>query len=141
MALSKVPAYFKFFVRARRTKSRLGIHSAEEFRAILENERCRADRNHHEFSLVVFDIGNPNAGETHLRCLARVLTNRIRCTDIAGWIDDQNLAVLLPDTSSAGAWRLADNVCKLVGIKIAPPNCTVFNYPFGRFSNSDGPLI
>ena len=34
-----------------------GIHPAKQFRTILEGERARSDRNGHQFSVVLFEVG------------------------------------------------------------------------------------
>lgn len=135
MVLSK---FFGPIVHLRQSKGLRSIHSVERFRVLLERERARADRNQHQFSLVVFNIGNPEADGTEVQHLTQVLTNRIRLTDEAGWFGNQRIGVLLPDTSAAGAWRLADDVCQAVAAKVSPPECTVYNYPSSWFSGSNG---
>jgi len=111
----------------------------ERFRAILERERARADRNGHQFSVVVFKVGNPEADSTQIQHLAHVLANRIRrLTDHAGWLDNQCIGALLPYTSAAGAWRLADDVCHAIAAKASPPECTIYTYPSSWFSDSNG---
>lgn len=120
-----------------------GIHSMERFRDILERERARSDRNGHQFSLVVFNVGNPEPDSTQVRHLVHVLTNRIRLTDEAGWLDNQHIGVLLPDTSATGAWRLADDVCKTFTADNSSPECTVYTYPSSWFydGNENSPQL
>ena len=115
-----------------------GIHSAERFWSILEFEQARSNRNGHQFSLVVFDTGNSGADNVGRRRLACLLTSRIRSIDEAGWLDGERIGVLLPYTSAAGAWRLADDVCKTINGEVSPPDCAVYTYPSVWFPDNNG---
>jgi lipopolysaccharide/colanic/teichoic acid biosynthesis glycosyltransferase len=86
---------------------------------------------------VVFYVGNPEEDSTQARNLARVLAERIRSTDEAGWLDNHRIGVFLPDTSAVGAWRLADDICQVVATKSSPPKCTVYTYPSRWLSNNN----
>jgi lipopolysaccharide/colanic/teichoic acid biosynthesis glycosyltransferase len=114
------------------------IHSAERFWSILEFERARSNRNGHQFSLVVFDIRNSESDNIRGRHLASVLANRIRSIDKAGWLDNERMGVLLPYTSAAGAWRLADDVCRTIDGRVSPPECAVYTYPSVWFPDNNG---
>jgi len=140
MDLSRFWALLRSFIHRKETRALPGIHSAGRFRSILERERARSDRNHHEFSVVLFDVGNAEVDSAQLRHLANVLADRVRLTDEAGWFDSRRIGILLPHTSSDGAWRLADDVCQAVAVKAAPLECTVYTYPSGWFSDGDGHL-
>ena len=137
MGLSAVLVRISRLVRLQQSKALNGIHSAEQFRAILERERAWADRNQSQFSVVVFGVGNPEADSTQVRHLAHVLANRIRLTDYTGWFDGSRIGAILPETSANGAWRLADDVCQTVAAKASPPECTVYTYPSGSKGPSD----
>lgn len=67
-----------------------------------------------------------------------MLTNRIRSTDELGWFDNQRIGVLLSDTSAAGAWRLAEDLCQAITAKASLPECNVYTYASGRFSDGNG---
>jgi lipopolysaccharide/colanic/teichoic acid biosynthesis glycosyltransferase len=75
-----------------------------------------------------------------LRHLAKLLTRRIRLTDRAGWLDDEHLGVLLPETRTAGAWALAEDICvtTMTEIPEARQACAVYTYPSDWFSDGDG---
>jgi lipopolysaccharide/colanic/teichoic acid biosynthesis glycosyltransferase len=88
--------------------------------------------------VVVFNLGNPEADSTQVQHLARVLANRIRLTDSAGWLDNMHIGVLLPYTPAAGAYRLADGVCQAVAPEASPTKCTVYTYPSRSFSDDNG---
>lgn len=138
MSLSDLWARIKPFVQFGQNGELLCIYSVKQFQAILENERCRADRNQHVFSLLVFDIGRSDENQIPIRYLAHVLRNRIRLTDRAGWLDNRRIGVVLPYTSAAGAWQLADYICQEIAGKFAPPEYTVYTYPSMYNSESSG---
>ena len=106
-----------------------GICSARQFQDILRNERYRADRNGHQFSLLVFDVGRSNENYIQMQRLADVLRKRTRWTDNVGLLDNKRIGVVLPYTTTAGAWRLADDVCQVVAHEATFPKCSVCTYP------------
>jgi len=114
-----------------------GIHTAEQFCTILEQERARADRKGHQFSMVVFDTGDLKAESIQAQHLACVLVKRIRLTDQVGWFDGRRIGVVLPGTSVIGAWALADDVCQAITTKASPPKCTFYTYPSSWSNNGD----
>jgi lipopolysaccharide/colanic/teichoic acid biosynthesis glycosyltransferase len=115
-----------------------GIHSLERFCHIVEYERTRAIRSGQVLSLVVFDAKYSGNGTPMNGHLTHVLTKRIRSIDEAGWLDDQHIGVLLPYTSTVGAWRFADDVCNAIAAKSSPPHCTVYSYPSNLFCDNNG---
>lgn len=110
----------------------------ERFRSLLEYERARSARNGHVLSLVVFTVGRSNAGVAKNGHLAHILTGRIRSIDEAGWLDSQHIGILLPYTSTTGAWGLTDDICQIIAAKASPPQCAVYTYPFNWFSDNNG---
>ncbi len=87
-----------------------GIRSAEDIRSIFDRERARADRNNGEFSVAVFFLGARSSRTDAI--LIRILRDRIRATDEIGWLDENRIGVVLPETSRDGATRLADDACR-----------------------------
>ena len=124
--------------RPRRSKALPGIHSVAQFYTILERERARADRNGHQFSMVVFDTGDAQADSTQVQHLVRVVVKRIRLTDQAGWFDSHRIGVVLPETSMVGAWAFADDVCQTIAAKASLPKCTFYTYPSSWSNKWDG---
>ena len=122
------------FVRGSRLSS---IQPREQFRAIVMRERAGADRNQHVFSLLLFNIGDPEANRVAVQYLAHVVANRIRMPDEVGWFDDKRIGVLLPYTSADGAWKLAKDICQAIAAKASPPEYTIYTYPSKWFSNSN----
>lgn len=113
-----------------------GIYSKDAFTAILKRERARADRNAHCFSLTVFDVSKAESEKT-LDRFSNLLTERIRSTDVSGWLTDSHIGVLLPETPADGAWILARHVCKVMEEESRSVKCDVFTYPSvtSRFSD------
>jgi hypothetical protein len=86
-----------------------------------------------DLSLVLFRL--PAARPTRLSAarLAKTILERIRVTDDVGWFDQAHLGMLLPDTSVAGAWRLAQEVCDAVAERCGVrPLCSMYTYPAAR---------
>lgn len=57
--------------------------------------------------------GNGTGGpgdENALGRYAQALGERIRCTDLIGWLEVGKLGVLLPHTTGRSAWRLAEEI-------------------------------
>lgn len=140
MDISRLWTRFKVFVPLSRASALSSVQPQERFHAIIRCERARADRNRNSFSLVLFNVGDPEANSTRVQYLAHVLANRIRLTDEVGWFDNRHIGTLLPYTSTGGAQRLADDICQAIAAKTSPPECTVYTYPSKWFSNSKGHL-
>ena len=100
----------------------------ESMTRLIVRERDRADRNGHEFSLILFQIDvSPNAsiGESVLN---QAVGSRIRTIDEIGRFDGQ-LCALLPYTGSDGAWTVARDVAKDVEAHSVVVSCLVHTYP------------
>jgi len=106
------------------------IHSSENFHKALKRERYRADRNNHEFSLIIFDVGELEKNMDATRRFIDVLTSRVRISDEVGLYDERRLGVILPDTPSKGAQILADNVCKKIPVSTCNFNYECFTYTY-----------
>lgn len=91
-----------------------------------QRERARVDRNRQVFSVVVLRQleGRAAAART-----AEVLGQRIRAYDTLGQLDQRRLALLLPETNSAGAWTLADDARRRLAEEGITFECEVYCYP------------
>lgn len=118
--------------RLRRRDGLYAIYSTDDFYEILERERARADRSNQFFSLVVFDVGLPRIDTATAKRVVSFLASRVRISDEIGWFNEHRIGVVLPDTSSEGAWKLADEVCHEINGKTLPSFCTVYTYPSER---------
>ena len=105
------------------------IYSEEEFRRIIDNERARADRTDHQFSLIVFDLGFTNGNQNKNGLLLQKIFSRIRRIDEIGWYDRRRIGIILPYTSERGAQRFAESLCELMDPSMA--ECVFNLYTYG----------
>lgn len=113
--------------RARRKKGPIEFLQQDELSRLLFRERERADRNHHAFCMVVFDVGEMTV--KLFRQFADVLLKRRRGTDEIGWFDKNELGVILAESGSKGANSYLEDLRELLkkeGIKM--PESKVFLY-------------
>jgi lipopolysaccharide/colanic/teichoic acid biosynthesis glycosyltransferase len=96
-----------------------GIHK------LIDRERARMFRTGAEFSLVLFRAKRSGNVRPTYR-LAKVILKRARASDELGWFDDDHLCLLLPDTGSSGAWRVANDLCALLAGKLPRPLFAVY---------------
>lgn len=112
------------------------LRSTDEFRAILQRERMRVDRNSHSFALLTLIPRGRVPAHDQLEFIETILAERLRATDIAGELEGERVAVLLPETTAEGAWKLADDICQLVPPECEAPTCDVYEYPTAPTSSS-----
>jgi lipopolysaccharide/colanic/teichoic acid biosynthesis glycosyltransferase len=103
-------------------QARVGINPPEVFLALLRHERSRSDRAGIVFSLAVFDVSGMNHNGSGVRQLVNGIQEKMRSIDEIGWIDPQNIGVLLPVTNMEGGRKFANRVGALIP-------CTVYTYP------------
>ena len=108
------------------------ICSEEEFIRIIENERARAERNDHCFSLILFDTAAIGLTPVTIGPFAQKIRHRIRQVDKIGWYDNQRIGLILPYTSNVGACQLAAYICSDVEMSYSPSICHVNTYPIDR---------
>ena len=137
--LKRVRGYLGLRIRKNQVPALDGIRSAQEFRAILDRERARVNRNGHEFSLVVFDIGSVSQDGAHARHVTDGLKHRVRAIDEIGWLDERRIGVVLPYTAPEGALKLADDVCQTITTGVFFPSYTVYTYPSRWMAAGDNP--
>lgn len=105
---------------------------------ILERERARTDRSGDRFSVLAFSPCAREVEEATWRQLARILQERLRSTDEVGWLEDGQLCAILPDTSSTGARKVADDVCCQFTGETPAPICSIYCYPNEPVGSDDG---
>ena len=127
-----------------------GVLSKEAFAEALSRERSRADRTGLPFSLaVMWDTSAPGPeslsvnGNRVLPRLAKVLTARVRCTDIVGWLERDKLGVLLPHTPGERAWSFVDDVDRRLKEALGADDVSgvsygVHTYPLGDLGQANG---
>ena len=110
------------------------IFDHSQFESLLHHERARADRDDHEFSLVLIKV-RPDTRKTACR-LARSVIRRLRDTDEIGWYGEGCLCVLLPSTSAHGGRIFESSVKRLADAEGINVIARVFTYP-GEFELPD----
>jgi hypothetical protein len=108
------------------------ICSKEEFIRIIANERARAERNDHCFSLILFDTAAIGLNPGTIGPFTQKIRHRIRQVDQIGWYDRQRIGLILPYTSNVGACQLAAHICSDVEMSYSPSICHVNTYPLDR---------
>lgn len=111
------------------------LRSFAEFRTEVTRERIRADRNHSRFAILAIELPAELSTRRDYLFLAKVLRRRLRVTDTAGFLADGRVAVLLPETPQAGAWKVASDLCDRYRVGKERPNCEVYVYPDDSESN------
>ncbi|BBO33000.1 sugar transferase [Lacipirellula parvula] len=109
----------------------------EEFRFAADCERMRVDRNGSVLSLLLIRLPRGHAATTDVTFMARLLEGRLRLTDTPGELSDGRIAVLLPDTPSEGAWKVATDLSEVYPPGPARPECDVLVYPPHRKLRDD----
>jgi lipopolysaccharide/colanic/teichoic acid biosynthesis glycosyltransferase len=107
----------------------------QQLQRVLVRERSRAERTGEPLSVVTFTPRLPERRAAAVACLAQALRARLRITDDAGWLDEQDICAVLPATTAEGAWKVADDICARFPEKLEPPLCAVYCYPGERPRN------
>jgi len=118
------------FHKARNLRALGEVHPSETFHGLIDRERARADRTGQEFSIACFDAGDLNGRSVEtLSSLAAILTERVRETDVVGWLREECLGVFLSGTGSKGAWIFTEDVRGKAKLDSVPVKCLVYTYP------------
>ena len=126
------------FWRGAETSDLQGILPDSEFRRILEYERALSDRHERRFSLLVFSAGANTNTAGFNRSLIGLLKDRLRMTDVVGWVEGGRIGVILPYSAQAGAQVVADDVCTDLLALGMPPRCEVHTYPLDEHKVDHG---
>lgn len=116
-------------VRSGSTNPPAKVLPAPEFQRILAQERSRADRHKHGFSLVSFAVPKANARCSEARTVAREMDRRLRFTDVIGCLDHGHIAAILPETPRNGALKVEQYLREAVKAKGALVESRVECYP------------
>ena len=109
----------------------------EEFRFAADCERMRVDRNGSVLSLLLLRLSPAHAKPSDVAFMARLLEGRLRVTDTPGQLKDGRIAVLLPDTPTEGAWKVATDLSEVYPPGPSRPECDVLVYPPQRRNRDD----
>lgn len=89
-----------------------GIHSEIIFKAILKRERAIAERNSHFVTVLAFYSLKERISAETARKLGAILAERLRATDLAGWINSRTIGIILPNTRAKEASLVAEQICR-----------------------------
>lgn len=103
------------------------VLALDNFKAVIERERAKADRNGHGFSLVTFRLGEETADQ-QARSFPRLLLDKMRITDEIGWLSRRSIGVLLFSADVVGAHRFVNKVQEEMKQEKVPP-FSIFTYP------------
>lgn len=110
-----------------------GIHPEEVFSAILKHEHAVAERNNYSVTVLTFKAAlKDRISSRAAQVFGRVLVDRLRATDVAGWLDPLTIGVLLPNTQVKDALLVAEQICQRTlscGIR--------FDYQFYRYPRDE----
>ncbi len=116
-------------LRRRGTSTNSLLLSDQDLRFAAECERMRVDRNGSVLSLLLIELPEQHSSREDVDFFARVLEGRLRTTDTPGQLSDGRIAVLLPDTSEEGAWKVATDISEIFPPGPGRPKCDVLGYP------------
>ena len=106
------------------------VLSKDLFYRVLRRERYKADRANDCFSLVSFEVGDPESDGSPFDLLMEIMEFRLRATDEVGWLDKRHVGFLLSNTPYRGAWIFANNVLKtLIKHTEAITGFVIYVYP------------
>ena len=105
------------------------LKSASDLKEIILRERARTDRHDHEFSIIVIDIEKFDQENGVLDHFVQLLGSRIRMIDEIGWYDKNQIAIVLPYTSSENAVRVVEDVTKIINADLPAHLSKILTYP------------
>ncbi len=108
----------------------------EDIRFAADCERMRVDRNGSVLSLLLVRLNRRHAEDVAF--FSRVLEGRLRTTDTPGQLNDGRIAILLPDTSASGAWKVAADISEVYPPGPGRPECEVLVYPHSGVTGEAG---
>ncbi len=128
MILEAITAAFRGTGRRLRPAA---LGTPAQTRWVLSVMRSAADRTGQPLSVVVFRPRTRSATAATWEVFGRELPPRLRATDSAGWLDAHRIAAILPFTPTAGAWKVAEDICRLFPATVPQPLVEVLTYPSG----------
>ena len=110
-----------------------GLHSPDRLRTIIHCERDRTDRTGEGFSLLTLTAND--LIKCKLAAVAKIIKNRMRSTDEAGWLDRRTITVVMPNTKAEGARVFVNDVFQRLPDGHIMPECSIRCYPESRFDD------
>ena len=100
------------------------------FDQALAREIARSERAGSDMALLALDLDHFKdvndtfghlVGDEMLRAMGALLVHTARAGDVVARIGGEEFAIILPDTSSAGAFQVASRLCELIELHPFPP--------------------
>ena len=113
----------------------------DDFRFAADCERMRVDRNGSTLSLLLIRLPRAHSAPQDVAFMARLLEGRLRITDTPGLLNDGRIGVLLPDTPTEGAWKVATDLSEIYAPGPSRPECDVLVYPPHSRNRNDQPEL
>ncbi|MFC1831130.1 diguanylate cyclase [Thermodesulfobacteriota bacterium] len=105
------------------------LQNLSDMKKIILRERARSDRQNHEFSIILIDIDNFDQENGVLDHFVRLLGSRLRMIDEIGWYDKNQIAIVLPYTTSEDAAQVAEDVTKMINADVPAQLSKILSYP------------
>lgn len=116
-------------LRWRATPAATFLLPAAEMYRTFQRERLRTDRSGEIFSVVIFTAVRAQFRHSTTAELSRILAQRLRGSDAAGYLFDGRICVLLPITPAEGARLVADDVHARWAAQVPAPPYQIYAYP------------
>lgn len=113
------------------------IKPVSGFNALIKQERYRSDRSNQKFTLITFDIDELKGKIKNAVHFIDAFSSRLRASDATGWLNDRQIAVLLPDTTIEGAHKLAHNIFEKSVHPDPAPQYNVYMYPSMNWNDKE----
>ena len=111
------------FFKSSRNSSVDLLAGKEAFQRAITKERYRSDRSDHKYSLLILSLAIKSEEDERIGRAITTIRQRIRAIDEIGWYDENQLGIILPYTSMAGADQLADEIYAIVTAHLKPSEC------------------
>ncbi|MDJ0804393.1 MAG: hypothetical protein QNI97_16070 [Desulfobacterales bacterium] len=115
----------------------------EAFQQAIAKERYRSDRSNHNYSLLILSLAIESETDERIGQAIATIRQRIRAIDEIGWYEENQLGIILPFTSMAGADRLADEICGIITNHLEPAeylSCELFSYDPDNIPEAEIPV-
>jgi len=106
---------------------------------VLERERARADRGGRELSLLLIGLDGRTPKGVGVQVLIGAIEKRCRITDEAGAFDGKTAFALLPETTTAGARRVAESVQHALSRQGVKTSFAIYTYTPKNNSDQNPP--
>jgi len=106
------------------------------FRRLLEREQTLVDRHGHRFALAILEIGQGSRRKHSESQIGRLLGQRLRTADAAGWLDEERIGVILPYTEADGARIFAEDARRTLKSFIHELKYELYSFPGDDYADA-----